>query len=389
MTGALRWHVRDQYAMRWAALGNLDLSLWLVNEDERVARADQNQQAYLNALGTRVRLLDIVGQSDSAVQASKAYLAARESEKPTASWLSAVAMHAEMLTGAGEFDAAKASVDRLLEACPDGCNGDLNLLLAGVFWSLPEEESEYRSELLAELVRMAKQGQTERLAGVRLYQGIMKLGDEAFDDALIDFLEAERLFTEANDPSGVARAKFYNFVAQLRRNEPQKAFETALESLKATRELRDFDSAARTYEALTGLYRNLDPNAQPGPYLAAAKDVMLAAVNTQLARGDFSGASGSLFSLGVFLVRVGQLDEAKRVLLQSVVFGIRSTNFEVVALSHLYRGLIARTQGDEETFVYEIGRARQMGELTEDPSILETIDEALAPPEPDTPTQVL
>jgi tetratricopeptide (TPR) repeat protein len=298
-------------------------------------------------------------------------------------------MHAEMLTSAGEVAAARKAVARLFSACPNGCNGDLNMLLGGVFWSLPEGENEYRNELLEQLVRMAQAATADRLGGVRLYQGIIKLGDEAYDDALIDFLEAERLFKESNDLTGVARAKFYHFITQLRRNEPQKAFETALESIEATRELRDFDSAARTYEALTSLYRNLDPNAQPGPYLAAAKDVMLAAIETQLARGDFSGAAGSLFSLGVFLVRVGQLDDSKQILRQSVVFGIRSANFEVVALSHLYRGLVARVQGDQEMFIDEIRRARRMGALADDPAILETIDEALKPPEPEAPTQVL
>ncbi len=389
MVGPLRWHVRDQYAMRWAALGNTDLSIWLVQEDERVAQSRDDQQAYLNALGTRVRLLDMVGQSDAAVEASAEFLAALESKKPSVSWLSAVAMHAEMLTAAGDLESAQKSVDRLLKACPSGCNGDLNMLLGGVFWSLPDDADEYRTELLDELVRMAKDSPTERLAAVRMYQGILKLRDETYDEALIDFLEAERLFDEVNDLSGVSRAKFYNFVTQLRRQEPQKAFETALESLEATRELRDFDSAARTYEALTGLYRNLDPNAQPGPYLAAAKDVMLAAIRSQLARGDFGGAAGSFFSLGVFLVRIGELDDSQAVLQQGVLFAIRSAKFDVASLAHLYLGLIARAKGDEEMFYDEIGRAKTMGGISDDPSILETIEEALKPPEPEAPTQVL
>lgn len=387
--GPLRWHIRDQYAMRWAALGNTDMSIWLVAEDEAAAQADDDQKAYLNALGTMVRLLERVGQTEAAVGAAREYLDARQGDKPSSTWLSAVAMYAEMLTANDEIEEAKEWVDVLLGACPDGCGGDLNSLLSGVYWTLPEEEDSYREELLERFADFVPEDANERQASVRYLQGINALQDERFDDALIAFLEAERLFDEADHLPGVSRAKFYNFVTQLRREEPQKAFETAIESLETTRELRDFESAARTYEVLANLYMNLAPDAQPGPYLAAAQDVMLSAVKSQLARGDFAGAADSFFSLGVFLVKVGQLDRAQSILQQGILFAIRSASFDVAAMSHLYLGLIARNKGDQETFLDEINRARVMGSIADDPSILETIEEALKPPEPEAPTQVL
>ena len=60
-------------------------ALWLVLEDEAVAREHSDRRARLNALGTRVRLYDFLGLPERAVDAAQSYLDARKKDQARAS----------------------------------------------------------------------------------------------------------------------------------------------------------------------------------------------------------------------------------------------------------------------------------------------------------------
>lgn len=391
--GPLRWHTRDQYAMRWAALGFVEQALWLVLEDEAMAKQQNDERAYLNALGTRVRLYDLLDRPERALEASSEYLARRRqlAETPDApAVLSALGMHAEMLFANGKLDEGVKVMQTLREICQAGCGGDLYSMLSGIYWTIPEEAEELRARVLTELVDLGQTGSADALASARMYQGLAALGEERLEDALIAFLEAERLYGAANNLPGLARTKYFMFMTQLARQEAQKAFELAVEAIEHDRELGDFAAAARTYDRLATLYTTMNPENSPGPWLGAARDVLAATIQGALARGNYSRASESLFGLGAFLLRLGSLPESQLVLQRGVLFAIRSTRFDIAAMCHLWLGIIAREQNDPETFRDEINRARVMAEISEDPEVMEAIERALNPPEqPDTPTQLL
>lgn len=388
--GPFRWHARDQYAMRWAALGFVEHALWLVSEDERVAARANDQRAFLNAMGTRVRLYDLLELPKEALRASGDYLERREKLGKDSGWVSAVGMHAEMLLTDGRVEDALRVLEELRQKCPDGCNGDLGVMLSGAYWAAPEDADELRTRLLEDIVDLAQTGSTERMASARTYQGLAALRDERLEDALIAFLEAERLYGESQNLPGIARTNYFMFLAELGRQEPQKAFERAIESIEQDRELGDFESAARTYERLAGMYTNFNPQTKPGPWLGAARDVLTATVQAQLARGSYGKTSEGLFGLGAFLLRLGNLDSARNTLQRGVLFAIRSTRFDIAAMCHLWLGLIARENNDPETFRDEIHRAQVMAEISDDPSVMEAIRRALEPSEePDDPTQLL
>ncbi len=387
--GPARWHARDQYAMRWAALGLVEQALWLVLEDEAVAKKAGDQRAYLNALGTRVRLYDMLDLPTRALAASTHYLDGRQ--VGDAGRLGAMGMQAEMLLGAGRVDEARRMIEDLRDLCPKGCDGELAMALAGVYVAAPDAAPDLRVGLLDSIIQLAEEGPRSRMASARTYQGLEALGEERFEDALVAFLEAERLFAEVNDLTGLARTKYFMFITQMSRQEPQEAFELAIDAIERDRELGDFEAAARTYELLSRLYTNFDGQSRPGPWLGAARDVLGAAVQAQLARGNFAKTGEALLGLGAFLTRLGEVAESQVVLQRGVLFSIRSTRFDVAAMCHLWLGIVARENNDAETFIDEIQRARLMGAISGDPTVLETIERVLRPPDdgPDTPTQVL
>lgn len=388
--GPARWHARDQYAMRWAALGYVEQALWLVLQDEAVAKKAGDQRAFLNALGTRVRLYDMLDLPTRALATSSSYLDGREDSRGESGHLSAMGMHAEMLVNAGKMDAASRVIEDLVELCPGGCSGELSMALAGIYAAAPREEPEFRNTLLDSIVALAEEGPRSRMASARTFQGLAALSDDRFEDALIAFLEAERLMSELNDVPGIARIKYFMFLTQMSRQQPQEAFELAIEAIERDRELGDFDSAARTYELLSNLYTGFDGQTRPGPWLGAARDVLTAGVQAQLARGNFGKTAEALLGYGAFLTRLGEVGESQAILQRGVLFAIRATRFDIAALCHLWLGIVARENNDPETFVDEIQRARLMGTISRDPEVLRTIERVLSPDdEPDTPTQVL
>lgn len=388
--GPARWHARDQYAMRWAALGYVEQSLWLVLEDEKVAQKRSDKRAYLNALGTRVRLYDMLELPRRALAASSSYLDGRAESKGDSGHLNAMSMHAEMLLNAGDLENAQRIIKDLRTLCPAGCEGELASALAGVYHAAPDDSPEFRDGLLNDIVSLSEEGPRSRMASARTYQGLEALGDDRFEDALIAFLEAERLFTEENDLPGLARIKYFMFITQMSRQEPQAAFELAIEAIERDRELGDFESAARTYEILANLYTNFDGQTRPGPWLGAARDVLSATVQAQLAKGNFGKTAEALLGFGAFLTRLGEVGDSQIILQRGVLFAIRATRFDVAALCHLWLGIVARENNDPETYVDEIQRARLMGSISGDPEVMETIERVLNPEtEPDTPTQVL
>lgn len=388
--GALRWHVRDQFAMRWGALRYFEEALWLVMEDEAVAKADNDEQARLNALGTRVRLYDFVGLSDKAFEKAGEYLEARQSQKPNSAYLAALSMYGEMALGAKDEAAARKAVDELRALCPDGCEGDLVSFLGGIFWSVPPGGEGLQDELLGYLLEYSRDGDVVQRASVRLYQGIVSMREREWEQALVAFFEAERLFEQVHYVQGVGRTHYFMFLTDLAREEPQSAFEHALKSLEINAEVGDFGGVLRVYERMANLYGNIDMQGGMKPFLGAAPRVLSAAVHAQLATGDYASAAETMFETGGFFFKIGSMEQSQLMFQQTVWYGLRSARFDIVALSHLFLGMIARNQGDMESFREEIQRAILMGEIAKDPAIMEVIQNALTPkPENDVPTQLL
>lgn len=385
--GELRWHLRDQYAMRWGALEHWSEALWLVLEDEEIAAAREDRQAVLNALGTRVRFYDELGVKDKAVEQSARYLKMRKEDKAHPSALrSAMGMHAEMLMNKGQVTESKGILKELEAMCPDGCDGDLFAYISGVYWSVPPQDTELQNELLAKLETLAKKGD-DALASLRIYQGFHAMRDGLFEQALVAFLEAERLFGLKNSQPGVARAKYFAFLAQLGMKEPIKAYETASEALTMASDLRDYGTAALIYDRLASVYLSLDLNQAPGTYIRVASKILISVYESQVATGDLGKSSETLFTIGTLFFKLGSFDEATTVFTKAVIYSIRATRFDIAAMSHLTLGLIARAKGDAESFRNEIQRAELMGRLSGDPLVLETIQRALepAPAQPETP----
>ncbi|MFU8802617.1 MAG: tetratricopeptide repeat protein [Bradymonadaceae bacterium] len=388
--GPIRWHARDQYAMRWGALGNYEEAFWLVLEDEAVASGDE--RARLNAVGTRVRLYDFLDLQDQALALAAEYLEDREDERPSSSYLSARSMFAEMAIQAGDEAAARLSLNELHELCPEGCNMDLLSYMAALYWASGPDHAEFQDELVAAMIEVSRtHGDAADMGSVRMYQGWSMMRDSNLEQALIAFLEAQRLFVEAEHVHGQTRARYFIFLTQLARSEPQEAFEHGLAALEQYTAFGDFEGAARVYDRMIHLYGDIDLSGPPRPYLGAARRVLAAAAQIQMARGDYAKASEALFTTGSFLFRIGNVEEAQAMFQQTVWFGVQAARFDVVALSHLYLGVIARAQGDMDLFREEITRARLMAKTADEPEIMELIENTVRPPEveEDVPTKLL
>jgi tetratricopeptide (TPR) repeat protein len=390
LEGPLRWHARDQYAMRWSGLGHVRESLWLVLQDEAVATEGDDRQAWLNALGTRVRLYELLELPARAVSSAKRYLDARADEKPGPTWRSALAMYGEMLMADERVDDAMAVIDELEEACPEGCRGDLVSHVASLFWSVPEDYNEERAELLEFMLERVDEDDPAQLASVRIYQGLMEMRQENHTQALIAFLDAERLYESQNNLVGQARSKYFAFLADLNRGEPQEAFNKAQEAQKLEMELNDYPSMVLIFDRMGALYTNPDFLERPGPYLGAARQVLRGSVEGHVATGDFGKAAESLLGLGGFQFRIGQEDQARDTLTEAVGYAISFQRFDVAALAHLYLAMVARQQGDQATYRDEIEKAQTMADLSDDPEVQEAIDRLLDPEQQEEPpTQLL
>lgn len=390
LTGPLRWHARDQYAMRWGALGHYREALWLVLQDEAVAAQNDDRDAHLNALGTRVRLYDFLDLPQRAVESARAYLDARTGEKPDSTWRSAVGMYAEMLMADAQVDAALAQVKLLEDACPDGCAGDLVSYLAGIFARVPSEQNEVRVDLFNRMEALGEDASPEYQAGIRIYQGLMALRADAFTQGLIAFLEAERLYKKVYNLSGQARALYFASVADMGRDEPQSAYERALQSQQLQMELNDFAASAELFKHMSALYTNPDFLQNPGRFLGGARQVLGGGVEAGLAMGDLGLAGEALLSFGSFQLKIGMEAQARETLSQAAALGTLSARFDLAALAHLYSAALARQSGDAAGFQREISRAQLMAELSQNPAIIEAVDEMInieAPAE--IPTQLL
>jgi tetratricopeptide (TPR) repeat protein len=390
LDGSLRWHARDQYAMRWGAVGNDHEALWLVLQDEAIARQDDDRRAYLNALGTRVRLHDFLGDSARAVSAARKYLDARAEEgKDNITYLTALSMYGEMLMKDGRIEDAVETAKKLEKACPDGCDGDLVGMIGGIYWSVPPGETDTAETMVDIIVRHRKSGPRIVEASARIYQGFLSLRQEDPEQALIGFLEAERLYEQAGSVIGVGRSHFFAMIAEISRGEPQRAFDRGRKALEIEEKLNDFEGVARVKGRMTTLFTNPDFLEQPAMYLRSADDILGHAAEANLHLGDFVAASEHTMSYGIFMLRVGQPERAIALLEKANRYAISQAQFDVAAMTHLYMGLMARQRGDRNEFRTQIQRARIMASLAEDPSILKAIENALNPEKDKPPTQLL
>lgn len=381
LQGELRWHLRDQYAMRWAALGYVDEALWLVLEDEAVANAREDRLAMLNALGTRVRLLEMLGATTRAVDEAKRYLEVRQHSKdhPT-DIASALSMYAEMLLAADDVPLAKAQIAKLEATCVDACKEELLPYLSQIYGSVPPGSSELRATLFERIQQLgAQQTDSSMRAQLFVLQGFSAMESQDYTQALVAFLEAERIYGDLQSTPGLARTKYYAYLAQLGMKEPLRAYETATEVIALAQELRDYSLASRVYDQLSAIYLSLDMEQAPGTYIKLASRLLTSVYEAQVAVGDLAQSCETLFSIGTLFFRLGAFDDATIVLQKAVVYGIRATRFDIAAMSHLTLGLMARARGDMEGFRDELTRAQTMAELAQSPAIFEAIDRALAP----------
>ena len=326
-----------------------------------------------------------------ALTAAKEYREAHADQKPALSFVAAESMYIQMLAANQKFEAAREAYDALVKACPAGCEGRLGSYLGSVYWALPPEQAEFSAEVLKTLVSFAESEGGDALAGARFMQGMHAMKSKDFEQALIAFLEAARLYESNGDRLGYGRAKYLELMAQVRREEPDAALKAGVEALKVAESVQDYRDVTDVYGQLAQLFMPRQ-GLKPGPYLAAAPDVLLAYVQCKLATGDEPGVAEALYGMGAFLLQVQQINEAQTSFQRAVYYSIRSARFDVAALSHLSLAVVARLQNNPEVFRDEIRRAKLMADISEDESIQQAIEEALQPPSeepPDDPTQLL
>mgnify|MGYP003707386553 CR=1 FL=1 len=388
LQGAMRWHLRDQYAMRWASLGYVDEALWIVLEDEAVGKERDDRLAMLNALGTRVRLHQSLDADDMATKMAARYLELRQQggDNPGAI-ASAQAMYAEMLLAQDEIDKARTQIANVQTTCVDECAQDLFTLLSGIYWAVPPGTSELQSRILGTLTELQKRFGLEGHAGnLLIYQGILSMQQKDFAAAQLAFLEAERIFTELKYTPSVLHAKYFTFLSQLSMDDPIQAFETSSEIIAMAQELRDYTAASRAYNDLINVYFALDMQQAPGTYIKLASRMLNAVYDAQVASGNLGKSSETLFTIGTLFFRLQALDDASVVLQKAVVYSIRATRFDIAAMSHLTLAMIARAKGDMEAFQSEISRAQTMAELSGDQNVIDSINRVLSP-EPQEPVE--
>lgn len=378
LQGSMRWHARDQYAMRWAALGRVDEALWLVLEDEAVARAAKDGTAELNAMGTRVRLYDMLKVPTRATALAKTYLERRKGSD-LYSLMSARAMYAEMLLGEEKIELAKEQLQAMEKMCPDGCDGDLFSSVAALFWSAPASAKDLRSDLLTRLGQLAPAAPAQSKASLWLYRGVDLMQKQEFGQSVIAFMEAERLFTNMKSVVGMARVKYFLFLAHLAQEESIKAIKEAIDVLKLANELNDYTMAEGMYNRVGGLSNALDPRKAPAKYVQLISRMLMASFESQLATGDLGKASETLYAFGDILLKSGGVDEALSVFRRSVVYAMRTARFDVAALGHLTMAVIARLRNDRDMFTQEIARAQLMAKISGDPQIQATIERVISP----------
>ncbi len=388
LRGPWRWHARDQYAMRWGALDNYEEAMWLVLEDEAVAQRREDEKAYLNALGTRVRLHDFLDQPEEALVAAEEYLEAQEEGSTAYLW--ALAMYGEMAAQNEMSDEVEAVIRALDEGCSDGCEGDLISMLAGIYWAAYDWDEVLQDRLVTKILGVSRMQRGAAMASARMFEGWNFLRDRNLTQSLIAFLEARRVYEAEGMTYGAARAGFYITLIQIGRDEPQEAFAEGVATAEYLRRVGDYRGVARIYDRLGQLFVDPDPRRQGPEVLSAGPQVLQMAVQTALGQGNFGAASESSFTYGHFLMRFGQLEEAQVSLQHAVIYGLRTARFDTVALSHLFLAAIARQQGDMALFEAEVSRARVMAEAADDPVVDELMESLLSPgQEPEDPTQLL
>jgi tetratricopeptide (TPR) repeat protein len=387
LQGPLRWHARDQFAMRWAALGYKEQALRLVLEDEAVANERKDTVAFLNALGTRVRLHELLGKPEAAVAAGKQYLEMSQRIKRAPDLIvNAQAMLAEMHMAAGDIDKAKELIAALEAACTDGCQGDLFGYLSGLVWSLPDGQEALQAELMGKLERLSRLDPERTMTTMRILQGVQAMREGNFEQAMVAFLESDRLSRAQKNPVLEARARYFVFLAQLAMKEPLDAYETANDLIARAEELRDWSAAMRVYDRMASIYMTLDPGRSPQAYMRVASNILLKTFEAYHMAGDMGKASDALFAIGSFFFKVQSLDHARTVLERAVPLSLKAARFDITALSHLTLAIIARAEQRGEDFERELERARAMAKAANNAAIMEMIEQALTPQrEPDGP----
>lgn len=392
--GPFRWHLRDQFAMRWGAFGYYREALWLVEQDEAIAI---NREARLNAFGTRVRLYDYIGESKTAVEEARRYFDEYKDQRPNILYRSALGMYAEMLMANGQTSKAVQKVYELEDMMAGTDNGrEFRTTVAGVFWAMPKrvKEGDGLSDVEREVLDVLTKHESKRsdgeMAVIRFYQGVKYLRSGDPEQALIGFHESARLYNKLNEISGLARSKFVALLAELDRRKPQRAFETGREVEQLEKRMGDYEGVARIYRHLISLYTDPEFRKKPGEWMRSATGVLTTNIEQELTLGRVGKAADGMLTLGSFRMRYDQISKSKTTFKRAIQMAVSSTRFDLAAVGHLRLGLIAKKQGNKEAFKAQIEKARAFAELSGDPAIEAHIEKVVnSGSVSDMPTKVL
>ena len=393
--GAFRWHLRDQFAMRWGVFGHMREALWLVLQDEQIAEDRYGREARLNAMGTRVRLYDFLGLSQKALQLAETYYLACEHHKPNSVYLSALSMYAEMAMVAGKPSKALQLIHRLEQEIPEDKQTELKYLVTGAFWSMPRGDGEdiERAEKRLMEIMTANQSMDQpprEMAFVRFYQGVNEFREGNGEQALVALFEAARLYRKAGDRQGEARAKYFTFLTQLQRTEPQQAFNEGNDVIDLETKMGDYRNRADVYRYMATLYSNPSYLEKPGQWIRGANRILSSHIQHQMSMGRFGAMAEGLLKQASFYAKIGRMSQSRSLIEEAVSQGVSNVRFDVAAMGHLYLAMIAKREGNEDNYDEHVELARQMAALADDPSIAAAIEKVLqSGPSSDVPTTIL
>lgn len=377
LQGSMRWHARDQYALRWAALGRVDEALWLVLEDELVARAAKDSIAELNAMRTRAQIYELLNANTRATALAKAYLEHKKEDSNRYAVVDARTMYAQMLLAEGKLALAQEQLEAIEKLCSDGCRGELFASVGTFLMSTPESAHEMRSDLLTRLGKYSHSVSMYSKSLLWLCRGLELLRTQKYAQSLIALREAERMFKEVNSVIGVAHTKHFLFLSYLIQGKPAEGIQEAIKVLELANELNDHTISVNMHYGLGMLFKTLDQARASAEHMQLIGRMLSALLTSQLAIGDLSEASETIYAYGDIMLKNNYVEKSMEAFNSSVNHAMRGANFKVAALSSLRIALIARQRDEPELYKKTIAQAQLMAKISKDPTIQATIERTI------------
>jgi len=403
--GPVRWHLRDQLAMRWVQAGQLRQALRLVMEDIGRARALSDPYALVNAVGTIYALYEELGLDGRAVDSAQEFYEARRDLGEGPNTDHALRAFIETLFKAGRRKEAQDAIAEFEGRCaPEvgeaqalrragkevgldttSCVFDLHYLYLSGYWSVadaPALQADYRDRAL----NLAYLLGNHTVASVRIVQAIEAVRRQDFDGATIAFLEAERLFDKDGYSPGVARVHSLRINLYIAQEAHQKAYDAFAVGADHYARAHDVGELAGLYRSIARLYLNVPPHdLSVASYVRVAASVLSEALKLQLGANDLGSAAEIYYISGRFRLG-GDPQEADALLTRATELAVRVLRFDIAALSVLTRAMVARARGAGRDFFDLMQQARRLAELSGDAELLQTVIRAEQGGEPDRPT---